>query len=141
MKCFKILQFSIDFSPSLLIFSLASGGSAPPPNPLQIYISKIFPKFLRKCRETFKKFSKNRKLTCKFSKHYKIFIDFLTFFSKIFEFEKMRNVCFLQCKKVPTQACRDPPPIREILYKLLTRLCLEECSCVASWSMPNVPHQ
>ena len=35
MKSFEILQFSIDFSTTFLIFSLASGGSAtePPTSP------------------------------------------------------------------------------------------------------------
>ena len=64
MKSFKNLQFSIDFSTTFLIFSLASGGSAP----LNPYKS-IFPKFLKfslKFRENFDKilkiFTKNRKI-------------------------------------------------------------------------------
>ena len=42
MKSFTILQFSIDFSTSFLIFSLASGGGLRAANPVQILISKIF---------------------------------------------------------------------------------------------------
>ena len=41
-------------------------------------------------------------------------------FLKIFEFEKTRNICFLQCKKNPPPHCSgDPPPIPETLYQLL----------------------
>ena len=45
MKFSKKLQVSIDFSTQISIYSLASG--VPPPNPLQMYISK-FSKFLSK---------------------------------------------------------------------------------------------
>ena len=40
VKIFKIVQFSIDFSTNFLIFSLASGGSAP--EHLQLHMSKIY---------------------------------------------------------------------------------------------------
>ena len=119
MKSFKILQFSIDFSTNFLIFSLASGGSAP-----RTPYKSIFPKFSINFRENFdqilKNFQKIAKFTCKFSKYYKIFIDFLTFFENFSSLKKMRNFWFLKCKKVPPhKPAGTPPPIREILYKLL----------------------
>ena len=81
MKSFNILPFSIDFSTSFLTFSLASGGSPlePPTNP---YFQN-FLKFSLNFRENFDKILKNfqkiAKFTCKFSKNYKVFIDFLAF--------------------------------------------------------------
>ena len=111
MKSFKILQFSIDFSTTFLIFSLASGGSAPrtPSNP---YFQN-FLKFSLNFRENFDTILKIFQKIINFSLIFKHYL-------KIFEFEKMRNFWFLQSKKVPPPSLPGrPPPIRDILYKLL----------------------
>ena len=117
MKCFKILQFSIDFSTTFLIFSLASGSSPQPPtNP---YFQN-FLKFPLNFRENFdkilKKFQKIAKFTCKFAKNYKIFIDFLTFLES-FRVWKNAKIFISPMKKVPP--CFWDPPKRKILYKTL----------------------
>ena len=128
MKSFKILPFSIDFSTSFLTFSLASGGSAP----LTPYKS-IFPKFSLNFRENFDKILKNfqkiAKFTCKFSKNYKIFIDFLTFFGN---FRVWKNAKFLisPMKKVPPPKLPGPPPPNAkscITYWLPFLIFLQKC--------------
>ena len=65
MKFFKKFIVSIDFSIQISINSLASG--APPPNPLQMHISKIS-KFCSHFRQKFDKiFKKTLKKIAKFS--------------------------------------------------------------------------
>ena len=57
MKSFKILQFSIDFSTTFLMFSLASGSSTPEPPTNQYF--QNFLKFSLNFRENFDKILKN----------------------------------------------------------------------------------
>ena len=93
MKIFKIWPFSIAFSTNFLIFSEASGGSAPEPhtNPYihnSLYFSLHFREILFKILKNFQKISKiSLNFFLKIIKISLIFKHFL----KIFEFEKTRN--------------------------------------------------
>ena len=53
-----------------------------------------------------------------FLKNCKFFIDFLTFFENFRVWKRRKIFDFSNVKKDP-HCSRDPPPIREILYKLL----------------------
>ena len=127
MKSFKIFQFSIYFSTTFLIFSLASGGGSAPEPPTNPYFQN-FLTFSLNFRENFdnifQNFQKIAKCTCKFSKNYKIFIAFLAFL-KIFEFEKMRNFWFLQWKSTPPKLPGTPPNAKSCINYCYIRISLD----------------
>ena len=101
-KVLKFCRFPLIFRLIFLIFSLASG-APPPETPTNPYFQN-FLNFSLNFRENFDKiltnFQKIAKFTCKFSKNYKIFIDFLTFFEN---FRVWKNAKFLlsTMKKYP----------------------------------------
>ena len=75
MKGFNILQFSIDFSTNFVIFSLASGGSAPEP-PTNPYFQN-FLNFSLNFRENFDKiFNKSQNFLKNFQKIIKFSLIF-----------------------------------------------------------------
>ena len=71
MKSFKILQFSIAFSTTFLIFSLASGGGAPEPptNPYFQNFLHFSLRFREKLVVILKNFPELAKFNDKFSKN------------------------------------------------------------------------
>ena len=82
MKSFKMLQFSIDFRLLFLIFSLASGSSAPEP-PTNPYFQN-FLKFPQNFCENFDKVLKNFKNSQNFQLNFQKIIQFSLIFLNIF---------------------------------------------------------
>ena len=121
MKGFKILRFSIDFSTNFFNIFASFWGLRPPPEPTTNPCAQNFLNFSLNFSENFDKIFKKSQNFHNFSKNYKIFIDFLTFFEN---FRVRTNVKFLlsTMKKVtPPQTGKLLPghPQRKILYKLL----------------------
>ena len=101
MKIIEILLVSIVFRTNLLIFSLASAGSAH-----RTRDKSIFRKFSTLFSKIF------AKISIKFSKNYKFFIDFLTMFWK-FSILKKREILDFYNEKLPTPPAQAGPLLRE----------------------------
>ena len=99
MKIFKILEVSIDFSTNFLIFSLASGGSAPPPEP------STNPYFQNFCENFDKLLNISQNFLKNFHKNIKFSLIFLTFFEN---FRVWKNAKFLL-----SPIKKQPPPKRD----------------------------